>query len=202
MPLLYFRDAGFEFDFATPTGKPVHFEMWAFPQKDSNVKKIYDALKLSMDAPLTLTDIPESLDKYAAIFVPGGHGAMHLAGSEALGKLLRSAHSTELPTITLCHGPGTLLSAAVGDETFIYDGYKLCVFPDKVDNFTPKLGYMPGLMTNPVSATLAEKGCVLMNTEDDDKTWIHRELITGASPKASNNLGKVAADALVKKYCS
>jgi molecular chaperone Hsp31 and glyoxalase 3 len=204
VPLLYLRDAGFSFDFATPTGKPVHFEMWAFPKKDANVKEIFDALQSSMNAPMSLAHVPDRLeDNYVAIFVPGGHGAMHLADNASLGKLLRSAHTTGLPTISLCHGPAALLSAAVGagDGTFIYDGYKLCVFPDKVDDFTPKLGYMPGLMEVSVSATLAAKGCVLMNTEDDDSTHVDRELITGASPKAANNLGKLAADELVKKYC-
>lgn len=213
VPLLYLRDAGFKFDFATPTGKPVHFEMWAFPNKDENVKTIFNDLKFQMDSPLKLTEINENLDEYIAMFIPGGHGAMHLANNEALGKLLRSAHSQEMTTISLCHGPAALLSAAVGVELastgaaeegsneFIYKGYKICVFPDSVDDFTPKIGYMPGLMKVPVCGALLEKGIEIMNKADDDSTYIHKELITGASPKASNNLGKVASDELVKKLC-
>lgn len=204
VPMLYLRDVGFKFDFATPTGLPVHFEMWAFPNKDENVKALYEELKPAMDSPLKLTEIDESLSKYAAIFVPGGHGAMHLADNAALGKILRSAHGQRMTTISLCHGPAGLLSAAVGSgsEDFVYKGYKLNVFPDSIDDFTPNIGYMPGKMKVPVCGALLEKGVQIMNKADDDSTFVHEELITGASPKASNNLGKLVSDTLVKKLCA
>ena len=201
LPMMYLHDAGFKFDFGTPTGKPIHFEMWAFPEKDENVKKFYDQMKPAMDSPKSLSNIKttDMASAYAAVFIPGGHGAMHLVDNAVVGRILRTAHSQQITTISLCHGPGTLLSTALGGE-FCYKGYEICVFPDKVDDFTPKIGYMPGKMVAPVSATLEAKGCVLKNKDADDKTHIDRELITGASPKASNNLGKVAADYLLKKF--
>jgi molecular chaperone Hsp31 and glyoxalase 3 len=45
LPMLHLQNAGFEFEIATPTGKPVVFEMWAFPEKDDHVKAIYNELK-------------------------------------------------------------------------------------------------------------------------------------------------------------
>jgi len=41
LPMLHLRNAGFEFEILTPTGKPVQFEMWAMPSKDEAVKGIY-----------------------------------------------------------------------------------------------------------------------------------------------------------------
>ena len=205
VPLLYLRDAGFSFDFATPTGKPVHLEMWAFPSKDTHVKELYDALKPRLDAPLKLHEVDASLDDYAAIFIPGGHGAMHLVGNADLGVLLRSAHAQQLTTISICHGPAGLLAASVGSDPtseFIYKDYKLNVFPDSVDEFSPKIGYMPGRMKLPLCRALLDRGVQIMNTKDDDSTYVHKELITGASPKASVQLGKLAADELVKKLCA
>ena len=203
LPMMYLHDAGFKFDFSTPTGKPIHFEMWAFPEKDENVKKFYHQMKPAMDRPKAMSSIKISDLQilYAAVFVPGGHGAMHLVDDPVLGRILRTAHSQQITTISLCHGPGAFLATTAGGD-FCYKGYEICVFPDKVDEFTPKIGYMPGKMVTPVSATLEAKGCVLKNKEADDKTHVDRELITGASPKASNNLGKVAADYLVKKFSS
>ena len=32
LPMLHLKNAGFEFEIATPTGKPAVFEMWAFPE--------------------------------------------------------------------------------------------------------------------------------------------------------------------------
>ena len=44
VPLKYFEDAGFETVVATPGGKPVALEMWAFPEKDENINQIYNKL--------------------------------------------------------------------------------------------------------------------------------------------------------------
>ena len=44
LPMLHLRNAGFNFEIATPNGKPAIFEMWAFPKKDENVKAIYNAV--------------------------------------------------------------------------------------------------------------------------------------------------------------
>ena len=56
LPMLHLRNAGFEFDIATPTGKPAIFEMWAFPQKDEHVYEIYTALKSSFEKPINLKE--------------------------------------------------------------------------------------------------------------------------------------------------
>ena len=41
LPMLHLQNAGFEFEIATPTGKPAVFEMWAFPNEDEHVQRIY-----------------------------------------------------------------------------------------------------------------------------------------------------------------
>ena len=38
VPMLHLQNAGFEFEIATPSGKPVVLEKWAFPEKDVHVK--------------------------------------------------------------------------------------------------------------------------------------------------------------------
>ena len=80
LPMLHLKNAGFEFEITTPTGKPVVFEMWAFPEKDEHVKAIYNENKPSFEKPIKLSDFITSSfdqsDSYAAVFVPGGHGAM------------------------------------------------------------------------------------------------------------------------------
>ena len=44
LPLLHLRQAGFKFEIATPSGKPVVLEMWAMPTKDDAVLNIYQEL--------------------------------------------------------------------------------------------------------------------------------------------------------------
>jgi molecular chaperone Hsp31 and glyoxalase 3 len=36
LPILHLKNAGFDVDIVTPTGKPVKVEMWAMPQEDKN----------------------------------------------------------------------------------------------------------------------------------------------------------------------
>ena len=204
VPMLHLKNAGFDFEIATPTGKPVVFEMWAFPEEDEHVKAIYNEYKSSFEQPKKLAEfITNSFandSSFAAVFVPGGHGAMiGIPEDRNVGKVLNWAHENDLFTITLCHGPGALLSTTLDNQKFLYDGYKMAVFPDAIDEMTPMIGYLPGHMTLGVSERLKNVGATIVNTESDNTVCVDRKLITGASPLASNELGKLAANTLLKE---
>ena len=204
LPMLHLKNAGFEFEITTPTGKPVVFEMWAFPEKDEHVKAIYNENKPSFEKPIKLSDFITSSfdqsDSYAAVFVPGGHGAMiGIPEDKNVGKILRWAHESDLFTISLCHGPGAFLSTTLGNQEFLYKGYNMAVFPDSVDNKTPMFGYLPGKMPYGLSEKLKSLSVNLMNTKMDKTVCVDRRLITGSSPLASNELGKVASNTLLKE---
>ena len=203
VPMLHLKSAGFEFEIATPSGQPVIFEMWAFPKKDEAVNSIFNELKKSFEQPKSLKDfVNNSLnsDQFAAVFIPGGHGVMlGIPEDENVGEVLRWAHNNDLFTITLCHGPGALMSTALNGKPFIYDGYKMAVFPDSVDKMTPSFGYLPGHMPSTLCDKLEDKGVTIINKKADNKVCLDRRLITGASPLASNNLGKLAAKTLLKE---
>ena len=204
VPMLHLKNAGFDFEIATPSGKPVVFEMWAFPEEDDNVTAIYNEYKSRFEKPKKVTEfIANSFandSSYAAVFIPGGHGAMiGLPEDKNVGKILNWAHQSDLFTITLCHGPGVLLSTALDNQKFIYDGYKMAVFPDAVDEMTPVVGYLPGHMKKGVSERLKNLGVTIVNTESDKTVCVDRKLITGASPLASNELGKLAARTLLQE---
>jgi molecular chaperone Hsp31 and glyoxalase 3 len=205
LPMLHLNHAGFEFDIVTPTGKPVVFEMWAFPKRDENVKRIYQKHQHHFEKPKKLTDfIEHSFDdaaSYAAIFIPGGHGAMiGIPQDKNVGKLLNWAHQNELFTISICHGPGSFLATTLNNKPFLYKGYKMCVFPDSVDQKTPMVGYLPGMMPFGLSEQLKSLGATIVNSKSDNTVCVDRKLITGASPVASNELGKIAAKTLLKEF--
>ena len=204
LPMLHLKNAGFEFVIVTPTGKPVVFEMWAFPKKDEHVKAIYKELKSNFDKPISLSDFIntslEHADSYSAVFIPGGHGAMiGIPTDENVGKILRWANENNLFTISLCHGPGAFLATTLNNQKFLYEGYKMAVFPDAVDNKTPMFGYLPGKMTYGLSEKLKSLGVKLMNTKMDKTVCLDRKLITGSSPLASNELGKLAVKTLLNE---
>ena len=204
LPMLHLKNAGFDFEIATPTGKPVVFEMWAFPEKDEHVTAIYNENKLRFEQPKNLadfsTDTLTDAASYAAVFVPGGHGAMiGIPEDENVGQVLNWAHENDLFTISLCHGPGSFLSTTLNGQKFLYEGYNMAVFPDAVDEQTPMIGYLPGNMPSGLSEKLKSLGANIINTESDKTVVLDRKLITGASPLASNELGKLAAETLLKE---
>jgi molecular chaperone Hsp31 and glyoxalase 3 len=204
LPMLHLKNAGFDFEIATPTGKPVVFEMWAFPEKDEHVKAIYNELKPHFEKPKKLANYinPTVNDtaSYAAVFIPGGHGSMlGIPQDENVGKILRWAHQNNLFTISLCHGPGSFLTTTLNDQKFLYEGYQMAVFPDSVDKQTPMIGYLPGHMPFGLSERLKSLGANIINTKSDKTVCLDRKLITGASPLASNELGKLAATTLLKE---
>ena len=205
LPMLHLKNAGFDFEIVTPTGKPAILEMWAFPNKDAAVEGIFNEFKSKLEKPRSLEDfVDNSLtesDSYAAVFIPGGHGAMLGIPEDAnVGKVLHWAHNHDLFTVTLCHGPASLLSLKLNEMPFIYEGYNMAVFPDSVDKMTPKIGYLPGKMPTGLSEKLKSMGVNLVNTKSDNTVCVDRKLITGASPLAANELGKLAANTLLLKF--
>lgn len=205
VPMLHLQSAGFDFDIATPTGKPVKFEMWAMPKKDKNVQAIYKKYKAQFDKPKSLAELAKgnfkAIDNNIAIYIPGGHGALlGLPEDKNVGKLIKWAYKNDLFHLSICHGPAALLSAAPSkkNEAFIYDGYKIAAFPDKVDRQTPLVGYMPGQLTWFFGEKLKKLGITIINSKADKTCHADRKLITGASPKAANEFGKLAATTLVE----
>ena len=201
LPMLHLISAGFEIDIMTPTGAPAAIEVWAMPDQDEHVKKLFRDYGDAFSTPQSLADFAAkdmvAEAQYAAVFIPGGHGAMlGLPENNDLGKVLRWAHDKDIFTLALCHGPAALL-AANSNDGFLYAGYKMTVFPDAVDKQTPMIGYLPGPMPWWVCDSLKALGAEIINTKADKSCHVDRHLVTGASPKAANDFGRLAATTLL-----
>lgn len=204
LPLHHLLAAGFDVDVATIAGYPVKLELWAFPGQDKAVLQTYEALKPKLKQPKKLAEVvandlgPDS--DYLAVFIPGGHGAViGLPAAEAVAQTLQWALANDKFIITLCHGPAALLSVSQGETESPFKGYSLCVFPDALDEgFNLEIGYLPGAMPWLVADLLRKRGLTVVNDDMTGKVHHDRKLLTGDSPLASNNLGLLAAAALVE----
>ncbi len=203
VPMLHLQRAGFGFEIATPGGKPVVLEQWAMPTRDAAVMGLLGELKARLEHPRALGDVVASLeeegDAYAAVFIPGGHGAMlGLPDDPNVGTLLRWFHEHDRYTISICHGPASLLATTLYGHDFLYAGYELAAFPDAVDKKLPLIGYLPGPMPWHLCARLRDHGARIVNARSDDTCHVDRRLITGASPAAADKLGRLAATTLLQ----
>lgn len=206
VPMLHMKSAGFDIDIVTPTGQSVKIEMWAMPEEDETVKNLYKDYENQFDNPGSVTDfVDNSLtdeSPYVGVFIPGGHGAMlGLPENPGVGKIIRWSHQRGLPMLALCHGPAALLAATVDadNDQFIYEGYTMNAFPDAVDKQTPFMGYMPGHMPWKFGERLNQLGVTILNKKISGACHVDRKLVTGDSPLAANEFGKLAAKCLLQE---
>ncbi|MGP4715655.1 glyoxalase III HchA [Psychrobacter sp. T6-6] len=212
VPLLHFKKAGFDVDVFTPTGASVKVEQWAMPEDDDDVKQLYAEYRSKLESPNSIADFVKNdmadSDDYAAIFIPGGHGAMlDLPEDKNLGELLRWGHENNLFTLAICHGPAALLSVNLNgsdkaddksERDFIFKGYEMVAFPTGMDKQMPKIGYLPGTMPWYFGEKLEDLGVTISNKLATGSTHQDRKLISGDGPLAANEFGKLSANELLK----
>lgn len=207
LPIHHMDQAGFEVDVATLSGNPAKLELWALPREDDAVMSTYRKYLPKLKTPQKLAEVmAKNLGKdtpYIAVFIPGGHGALQgIPHSTEVKQVLQWALAQNKHIITLCHGPACLLAAAVGEkkEDYPFKGYEICVFPDALDKGPNiDIGYMPGQLPWLVGENLAALGVTILNSGITGQCHQDRKLITGDSPLASNNIGKLAAAALLQE---
>ncbi|MBC9247625.1 protein deglycase HchA [Paracoccus sp. 11-3] len=206
LPMHHIDAAGFEIEVATRSGNPVKFENWALPKEDQAVMGTYEKYLDQIKQPNKLSDVlPELLAEdspYLGVFIPGGHGALvGIPESDGVKTALNWALDNDRFIITLCHGPACLLAAAkdVDPADYPFKGYEVCVFPDALDKGANiDIGYMPGALPWLVGERLRALGVNVLNKDMTGAVHRDRKLLTGDSPLASNNLGKLAAKTLLE----
>lgn len=206
VPLMHLVNGGFEFDVVTPTGKPAILEDWSIPHKDEAVLNFMSENRSRFAEPRSLKQLVENNElseesPYIAVFLPGGHGSMvGLPEDENVGKLIRWIEASDRHLVAVCHGPAAMIATNQNNnEPHPYSGYKMVAFPDKFDKQSPSLGYLPGQLTWFQCEALQKEGIEIINEKITGATHVDRKLISGDSPKACDELGKITVHALFEE---
>jgi molecular chaperone Hsp31 and glyoxalase 3 len=205
VPLMHLVNGGFDFDVVTPTGKSAILEEWSVPVKDEPVLNFRKDNQTKFNKPLSLKKLVESNELnsdscYIALFLPGGHGSMvGLPEDRNVGKLIRWIETSDRYLVAVCHGPAAMIARDNKDEPNPYKGYKMVAFPDKFDKQSPSLGYLPGHLPWFQCEALEKEGIEIINDKITGATHMDRKLISGDSPKACDELGKMTVAALFKE---
>tara|TARA_R110001592_G_C13188277_1_gene751971 strand:+ start:7562 stop:8431 length:870 start_codon:yes stop_codon:yes gene_type:complete len=205
VPLMHLVNAGFNFDVVTPSGKAAVLEEWSVPIKDQAVLKFRSENQSKFNQPLSLKKLVAEKElnqesDYIALFLPGGHGSMvGLPHDENVGELIRWIETSNRYMVAVCHGPAAMIAKDKQNKPNPYKGYKMVAFPDKFDKQSPSLGYLPGQLTWFQCEELEKVGIQIINEKITGATHIDRKLISGDSPKACDELGKITVDALFKE---
>lgn len=203
LPIHHIAQAGYGIDIATISGGAGKFEWWAYPKGDEAIRTAWEATKDDFKAPKKLADVlADGLDDYAAIFIPGGHGAMNgVPASTDMRDALDFFLDNDRLVITLCHGPAALLAAGIDRDANPFAGYTIVAFPDSLDlGANIEIGYLPGPMPWKLGGSLQEAGVEVTNSDMTGATTRDRNLLTGDSPLAAHQLGKDSALALLERF--
>lgn len=146
--------------------------------------------------PVALSSLrDEQMERFDAVFAPGGHGPMvDLADNPDVTRLLSVLHRENKPIATLCHGPALLLSAPDREDgQWLFDGYRMTCFTDEEEDQTVAGGLG---MSWYADTALKNAGAVF---DDGPSAWashvvVDRNLITGQNPNSS----EATADAVLK----
>ena len=221
IPAEYLAERGYEIILATPSG-----EMPAM-DKGSNDKKFFDGNEVarakaeafvSALRPISLkAAIDGGLDRFAGIFIPGGHAPMtDLMQDENLGKMLRYFHEAGKPTAMICHGPVAALAALPNAAAYrealvkkdakaameaaqgwIYSGYRMTVFSDAEE--WPGEVKGKGMPFHVEQALQIAGGVMVEGNLYKSNVVRDRELITGQNPASDKELAEEMEKALSKR---
>ncbi len=159
--------------------------------------------------------IKAGLDRYAAVFIPGGHAPMiDLANNPLVGQVLRHFHAQGKPTAAICHGPITLLAAqddpqgyeqALGAAStgparnWIYSGYRMTIFADAEEAVFEASLNGDKLRYYPAHAMATAGGDMQFAKAWEPHVVVDRELITGQNPFSDQALAQALIAALAKR---
>ncbi|WP_225829965.1 type 1 glutamine amidotransferase domain-containing protein [Streptomyces sp. NK08204] len=196
-PYEAFRAAGYEIVVATPAGVvPTVDSSSLAPEVNGgqeNADRIAGVLAsmAELRSPVKLEDV--SLDDYAAVFYPGGHGPMEdLAVDAHSGRLLTLALDSGTPLGVVCHASAALLAATRTDGTNAFEGYDVAAFTNAEESqagFADKAKWL-------LQDRLTEAGVNVRAGEPwAPNVVVDRNLVTGQNPASS---APVAAELLKK----
>jgi len=188
VPYQLFSGVGYTVTVASPKGGAAPLDPRSLAD-EAQVKGWSEAVAvLQTTVPLSTV----SADRYAAIFLPGGHGTMFdLPGQPQLQALLRQFHASGKVIAAVCHGPAGLVGVTDQSGTPLVAGKTLTAFTDDEERAVELDQEMPFLL----ESRLRQEGAkFVVGPQWASHVEVDGLLVTGQNPASS----AAAAEAVIK----
>jgi putative intracellular protease/amidase len=150
MPYWIFADAGFEVDLASIRGGEVVYDPRSVGNEDTRTASVERLLGDQAAGAKIVSSLPLAsvrLDRYDAVFLPGGHGAMwDFPESRTLADLVTRAFLDGLVIGAVCHGPAGLIGATKDDGSPLVQGRRVNAFTNEEERAVGLDGIVPFLL--------------------------------------------------------
>lgn len=209
-PLIKLLEAGYDVEFANPTGSPPHMD----PFSDMSVwfaglgaelereKQLLEkmAAEKNFNRPRKFMEYSDQdLDKFVGVLLPGGHAPMvDLWSDPDLGRILLHFHNAQKPTGSICHAPIALLATKQlqPDKPWAYIGYHMTCYSDREEMANEMMWW--DKLPFKVESELKKNGAILEEAAVPmmPKVTIDRELISAQGPTSADQFGTAFVNAL------
>lgn len=188
------REAGYAIDFVSPKGG-------AAPIDSKNMDDPVNREFMETEAYVTqikTTARPEQVDAnhYAAIYFPGGHGAMwDLPDNIKLADMTRYIYESGGIVAAICHGPAALVNVRLSNGEYLVAGKEISSFTDAEEKAVGLESVVPFLL----ESTLKERGARHTKAPNFQKhVVIDDRLVTGQNPASADGVGDAVLSLLHK----
>jgi putative intracellular protease/amidase len=186
-PYKSFTSAGYQVVVATPGGVLPTVDRASLAADANGGQDHADAIDAElagieqMKEPLRLEDI--SLDDYAAVFYPGGHGPMEdLSGDSDSARVLIETLESGKPLGVVCHAPAALLATEHADGSSPFAGFRLTGFTNAEEMQAGLASKAKWLLQDRLVAMGAE---FMEGSPWETNVVVDRNLYTGQNPASS-----------------
>lgn len=196
-PYYAFKDAGYSVEIASISGGAVPIDPTSQKELGDNPASVDRFLRDSqaMQALKNTTSI-EKIDstKYAAVFLPGGHGTMFdFPGNAKLASIVSSTFERGGVVAAVCHGPAGLLDAKDKNGNPIVQGRKVSAFTNAEEEAVNLTKEMPFLL----ETRLRELGANVETAPNFQPFAVaDGNLITGQNPASSEKVAELVIEQL------
>ncbi|MCE9668637.1 type 1 glutamine amidotransferase domain-containing protein [Myxococcus stipitatus] len=176
-----FTRAGLEVDFVSPKGgRP---PMDGVSRDDALNRAFLDDARWTERLGSTLR--PEEVDptRYAALYVPGGHGTMFdLPQDTRVSGLIGTVYARGAVVAAVCHGPAALVNVTLPDGTYLVTGREVSAFTNEEEAEVKLTEVVPFLL----ESKLIERGARVTKVANFQKHVVVSErLVTGQNPASA-----------------
>jgi putative intracellular protease/amidase len=227
VPVKRLQEEGYAVTFANPKGnKPsmdIHSDSIDFFDKSQTeyqeIRAFHDNL-VELKSPRKLREVVQAgLDRYDAVFFPGGHAPMQdLIQDPAVRQVLSYFHQTGKPTALICHGPISLIAAMPKADAFVqslqqgnsqkaaelangwpYEGYKMTIFSTAEEQVSESKQLGGEMLFYPETAMKTAGGEIQVAKPWSSNVVQDRELITGQNPFSDQALTEKLLSAIAQR---